>query len=52
MHLHLSAIGSFTSFLMILVWGTLWRLLSLHLTGRNPDGSTANKVGRAMAIQY
>lgn len=52
MHLHLSALGSLTSFLCILVWGTLWRLLSFHLTGRNADGSTLNKIGRAMAIQY
>lgn len=52
MHIHLGALGSFANFLMVLVWGTLWRLVSLHLTGRNPDGSTRNKIGRVMAVQY
>lgn len=52
MHIHLSFISTFSFFLTVLIWGTVWRLLQMHLVGRNADGTTLNKVGRAMAVQY
>lgn len=52
MHVHMSAIHGLSVFLSVIVLGTVWRLLAMHLTGRTPEGTVTNKVGRAMAVQY
>ncbi len=50
MHTHFSATNALSIFLVVLVMGTLWRLLASHLVvSSNPF---ANQVGSAMIFQY
>jgi hypothetical protein len=51
MHVHPSMMHGLIAFSSVLVLGTIWRLSACHLASR-PDGSTANKFGRAMSFQY
>jgi hypothetical protein len=51
-HVHLSAIFALATFAQVLMMGTLWRLIAGHLIAKSSDGSTANKIGRAMSFQY
>ena len=51
MHVHPSFISIMIHFVGVVVIGSVWRLVAMHLVSR-PDGSKANKFGRAMAVQY
>ena len=49
-HTHFSAVHAVGFFFVIIVMGTLWRLLSAHFVdSQNP---TLQSVGKAMAFQY
>ena len=50
MHVHVSALEAFTTFLYVIVVGFLWRLLSSQLAKRD-DGALAS-IGKAMATIY
>ena len=50
MHTHFSVLHAAGIFTSVLVFGTAWRLASVHLVAqRNP---TLKSLGRAMAFQY
>lgn len=50
MHTHFSALTALNVFLAVLIVGTLWKVVALHLTASaNPRISAA---GQAMAFQY
>ena len=51
MHVHDSALHASVVFASVLLLGTVWRIASFHLIG-HADGTFANKLGRAMAVQY
>jgi hypothetical protein len=50
-HVHPSLVHAAIAFSSVLVLGTVWRLVAAHLAAR-PNGTKANKFGRAMAFQY
>lgn len=50
MHTHFSAVAALNMFLAVLIVGSCWRLLSLHLTAAPAPG--LQNLGRAMAFQY
>lgn len=50
MHVHISALEAWTTFLYVVVMGFLWRLLSAHLAKSTNDNMSA--VGKAMATIY
>ena len=45
-----SAASALTIFFAVLLCGTVWRLMSFHLTASNAPG--ARTLGQAMAFQY
>lgn len=45
-----NAIVALNTFLAVLIVGTAWRLMSLHLVASS--NSTAHTLGTAMAFQY
>ena len=45
-----NAIVALNTFLAVLIVGTAWRLLSLHLVASN--NQTAHNLGTAMSFQY
>ncbi len=45
-----NAVVAVNTFLAVVLVGTAWRLLSLHLVASN--NSTAHTLGTAMAFQY
>ncbi len=45
-----SAVSALTIFFAVLLAGTVWRLVSLHLAA-SPNASARN-LGQAMAFQY
>jgi hypothetical protein len=49
-HTHFSAIGAAHVFLSVLVLGTLWRIVSLHLVASSNE--KLNHLGKAMSVQY
>jgi hypothetical protein len=50
MHAHFSALNVLNTFLAVLLAGTFWRLLALHLQA-SPNPSLAH-AGAAMNFQY
>jgi hypothetical protein len=50
MHVHISALEAFTTFLEVILVGFLWRLLSAHLAKSSND--SVSSVGKAMATIY
>lgn len=50
MHTHFSAVGALNTFLAVLIVGTLWKVISLHLTASGNPRISA--LGQAMAFQY
>lgn len=50
MHTHFSFMSAAQVFLSVLVIGTLWRLMSLHLVNSNND--QAQHLGKAFGFQY
>jgi hypothetical protein len=50
MHVHLSALEAFATFLYVVCVGFLWRLLSAHLAQSDNDSLSA--FGKAMATIY
>jgi hypothetical protein len=50
MHVHLSALEAFATFLYVIVVGFLWRLLSAQLAKSGND--SLSSVGKAMATIY
>lgn len=50
MHTHFSALHALNVFLAVLLVGTFWRLLSLHLMA-SPNTSLAH-AGVAMSVQF
>lgn len=50
LHTHFGVLVIGGTFLGVLLMGTLWRLISAHLTVSS--NSTLAKVGKGMAIQY
>ena len=50
MHTHFSAMNALNVFLAVLIVGSVWRLLSLHLAGSKSSGM--QNLGKAMAFQY
>lgn len=49
-HTHFSVIAASQAFLAVVIVGTLWRLVALHLMASgNP---TANQIGEGMSFQY
>lgn len=50
MHTHFSFMSAAQVFLSVLVIGTLWRLLSLHLVAS--DNEAAQHLGKAFGFQY
>lgn len=50
-HVHISFLHLFTLFLGVLVMGTLWRLIALHLIAADPTGPRG-RVGKMMLFQY
>jgi len=44
MHVHLGLLNSLIIFAGVLAWGTIWRLIAMHLS--------QNSWGQAMAIMY
>lgn len=50
MHTHFSATMALGTFLMVLLLGSLWRLIAAHLAGSKNE--TLNQLGAAMANQY
>lgn len=49
-HTHFSVIAASQAFLSVVIIGTLWRLVALHLMAAN--NPTANQVGEGMSFQY
>ena len=50
MHTHISALAALNVFLGVLIIGTLFRLVTLHMVASsNP---TVARLGQAMAFQY
>jgi hypothetical protein len=49
MHTHTSALTALQVFLMVVIVGTLWRLVAAELASR--EGSVG-EVGKAMAVQF
>lgn len=49
-HTHVGAIHLVTAFLGVVLVGTLWRLIAMHLA--STSNGTARQVGKAMAVQY
>jgi hypothetical protein len=49
MHTHTSALTALQVFLMVIIVGTLWRLVAAELAAR--EGITG-EVGKAMAVQF
>lgn len=45
-----NAVVALNTFFAVLIVGTMWRLVSLHLVASN--NSTAHTLGSAMAFQY
>lgn len=50
MHTHFSLMSAAQVFLSVLVIGTLWRLLTLHLVASRND--SLSHLGKAMGFQY
>jgi hypothetical protein len=50
MHTHFSAVHALNTFLAVLIVGSAWRLLSLHLASASSPGM--QHLGRAMSFQY
>jgi hypothetical protein len=50
MHTHFSATTALSVFLVVLVLGTLWRLIASHLAVSN--NPMLNHIGSAMIFQY
>jgi len=50
MHTHFSAVSALSTFMAVLILGTLWRLIGYHLSV-NPN-ATLSHAGRAMLFQY
>lgn len=50
MHTHFSALNALNVFLVVLLMGTIWRLLSLHLMASNTE--SLNRLGQALSFQY
>lgn len=50
MHTHFSVVMVANTFLAVLMAGTLFRLVSLHLVASN--NPTLSRIGAAMAFQY
>jgi hypothetical protein len=49
-HVHVSALAALNVFLGVLIIGTLFRIVTLHLVASsNP---TVSRLGQAMAFQY
>lgn len=49
-HTHFSAIAAGQAFLAVVVVGTLWRLVSMHLMAA--DNPTLQHLGAGMSYQY
>lgn len=49
MHTHTSALTALQVFLMVVIVGTLWRLVAAELAGHE---GVAGEVGKAMAVQF
>lgn len=49
MHTHTSALTALQVFLMVIIVGTLWRLVAAELASRQ---GTVGQVGQAMAVQF
>jgi hypothetical protein len=49
-HTHFSWIGASQAFLGVVIIGTLWRLLALHLVASSND--QLNHLGKGMLFQY
>lgn len=54
MHTHFSSVHVLNIGLSVLIFGTLWRLLSMHAiaSGSASDNDTLTHLGKAMAYQY
>lgn len=50
MHTHFSAVHALNIFLAVLIVGSAWRLISLHLSAATAPG--VQHLGRAMSFQY
>lgn len=50
MHTHFSLMSAAQVFLSVLVIGTLWRLVTLHLVASRND--KVSHLGKAMGFQY
>lgn len=50
MHTHFSWIGGFQAFLAVVIIGTLWKLLAMHLVAT--ENTTLQHIGKGMAFQY
>lgn len=50
-HVHISALHAMVFFLYVVILGTLWKLIALHLVLMNPTGGTG-RWGRMMLFQY
>lgn len=50
LHTHFSAVNALNVFLGVLIVGTLWRLISLHLVAC--DSPALQHAGKAMSFQY
>jgi hypothetical protein len=50
LHTHFSAVNALNTFLGVLIVGTLWRLVSLHLVASN--SAQLQHAGKAMSFQY
>lgn len=49
MHTHTSALTAVQVFLMVIIVGTLWRLVAAELATRN---GIAGDIGKGMAVQF
>jgi hypothetical protein len=49
-HTHFSVIAASQAFLSVVIIGTLFRLVALHLMAS--DNPTANQIGQGMSFQY
>jgi hypothetical protein len=50
LHTHFSWVGGMQAFLAVVIIGTLWKLVAMHLMAT--DSENLNHIGRGMAFQY
>lgn len=50
LHTHFSVVAAVQVGLTVVIFGTLWRLIALHLAASNNESLT--HLGAAMAFQY